>query len=85
MFAQVDSLPCSEAERTFGDWNRQRTAQQRGLNVSWHVIQALDRMNVIQVVRDDMVERQLHIRPNVRVCIFVNAQTGGRVLDENVQ
>ena len=36
-------------------------------------------------LRDDAIEEGLHIYPHVRVCVFVDGERGGCVLDEDVR
>ena len=47
VLAQVDALPGAEREAAAGDRQRQRRAEQRGLDVRGHVVRALDRVRPV--------------------------------------
>ena len=53
--------------------------------MGWHVVGPLQRVLVFwPVAWDQMVEDGFHIYPNIRVCIFVDAQSATRMLAEYI-
>lgn len=85
MLAEVDSLPSSQGEPASGDGDLQTAADQGRLHVCRHVIRPFDRVNVVQGFGGDMIQGQLHVDSDIRIRVFIDAQTGRRVLQETMQ
>lgn len=85
MFAQVDSLPGSQAKFSATDRDRDRTAKHRCLDVRGHVIRPLARVNIRKIFRGNRVKRRFQVSGHIGVGIFVDGQRCRGVLDENME
>lgn len=85
MLAQVNALPSSQGETPRRDGNLQTAADQSRLHVGRHVVRSLHRVNVVQRLGSDVIESPLHVDPNIGICIFIDAETRGSVLQETMQ
>jgi len=86
VFAQVNTLPSAQDKLPVSDWQGQRTAEKRRLDVGGHVIGTLERVLVERgVLRDSPREMCFKIIPNRGVGILVQGQTCAGVQDMDVQ
>lgn len=85
MLAKVNSLPSSHTQLPILDRNRQPGTHQRRFDVGRHVVRSLDRVNIREVFRNDMVQGGFEIDPHIGIRIFVEGQTGRCVLNEYMQ
>jgi hypothetical protein len=85
MFAQVDTLPGSQAKGPIPDGDGQTRSHQRRLDMGRHVVRSLDRVNIREVFRNDVVQSGFEIDPHIGIRIFVEGQTGRSVLNEDMQ
>jgi hypothetical protein len=85
MFAQVDTLPGSQAKSPIPDGDGQTSSHQRRLDMGRHIVRSLDRVNIREVLRNDVVQSGFEIDPHIGIRIFVDGQTGRCVLNEYMQ
>lgn len=85
MFAQVNALPSPQCKTPRRDGNLQAASDQARFDVGRHIVGPFDGVDVIQRFGSDMIESQLHIDTNVGIRVFVDAETGRRVLQEAMQ
>ena len=85
MLPQVDALPRPEGELARSQWHRQMRRREHGAHVRRHVIRTLvhvgeERVSIGYQPREEGVEISAHIG----VCILLNDQRGGGVVNEDV-
>lgn len=85
VFAQVDSLPSPQAQGPILDRDRQPGPHQRCLDMGRHIIRTLDRVNIREVFRDDVVQRGFEIDTYVGISVLIDCQAGRCVLNKDVQ
>src|SRR5580698_1810349 len=85
VFAEIDSLPCSQHQSTVADGDRERRTHQRGFHVGRHVVRAFNRVLVRKILGRQMIERGFQVAQHVRVGVLIDRERGGRLLDEDVQ
>jgi hypothetical protein len=85
VLAQVDPLPDAQRQPTVLHRNHQRRSEQRGLDVSRHVVRTLQRMLVRKMLRHQGIDRRLEIGSHFRRSILVHRQRRRRVLKKQIQ
>ena len=86
VLAQVDALPGAERQAPVADRQRQRRAEQRGLDVRRHVVGALERVRPERrVLGHRVVEPRLEVAPHVGRGVLVERQRRRRVLEQQVR
>ena len=83
---QEDALPGAQVEAAVGDGNGDGGPDHGRFDVGGHVVGAFDGVpEEGHILRYDVVEDALEVRPYVGVGIFVDRQAGGSMFDEKVQ
>ena len=84
--AEVDALPDAHVQPVVGDGDGQACSRQRALGMGGHVVVALACMLVVRFpFLDQAVEDGFQIGLYVGVGVLVQAQSGGGMLDEEVE
>ena len=82
---QVDPLPGPQVQSSICDGNSHRTAYERSLQVSGHIICSFINMRIERVIfRHQVVNKCLKIRSYRSVCILIQSQSGRCMLDLNM-
>ncbi len=85
MLAQINSLPRTQIEAAGSNGNGQKTAENRCLEMSRHIVRTFRGVAVIRrVLRGKLVEVTFKISAHGGVGIFVEGQAGRGVVEENV-
>ena len=58
---------------------------QRGLHVGGHVVRAFERVRIRKIFWREMIQRAFQVVAHIAVCVFIDCQRGGCVLDEDMQ
>jgi hypothetical protein len=88
MLVQIDPLPCAQSEAPLPDRNIETRTHETRLDVPGHVIVTFGSVSkgtvAIPLGRYQLVQGSFHIATHVRIGVFVDGQTGRRVLNEQV-
>jgi hypothetical protein len=83
MFAKIDSLPYPKGQFPVSYRDQDRITQKGGFQMGGHIIRAFVIMHVIGIVfRNSLIKKGLKILTDRRICIFVQCEGGGSVLNE---
>ena len=86
MLEYVQSLPRSKSHATGNDGNRQARLRQRRPDMRRHVVRSLRRMpEIFAFFRDELFKEVTHIQRHIRICVLLNDQRTGSVLNESRQ
>src|SRR6185312_13805804 len=65
-------------------WNSNRTAEDSGFQMSWHVIIALIIVNIMRIIfRHNFIEKIFKILSYSRISIFIKYKRSRRMLNKN--
>lgn len=83
MFPKVKCLPCAEREARVHDRKRLTRPGQGGARVGGHVVRPLVVVLPITALRNEIRHESSQILQNAGVCVLLNDEARGRVLDEH--
>lgn len=85
VFAQVDSLPGSQGQRSGRHGDQQAGSEHGAFDVRGHIVGAFDGVDKGLVFRDQAIQGRFHIDANIRVGVFVDCQARRGVLQEHLE
>src|SRR5690554_5931002 len=84
VFPDKNALPCAESEFSIGNGDRKRRRSECGLDMGWHIIGTFGGVCEVGIVfGDELCEPVFQISARGRICVLLDGQTGGCVLDKN--
>ena len=83
MLPEIDALPGPEGKSTLENGNRERRSRQGGFDMRGHIVGPLLGMSVEAIsLWNETIQPALQVLACRRVSVFLNEQTGGRMLNE---